>query len=68
MIENKDFIKTFMDTLTSRERQFVKLRYYDGLTQDSIARRLNISQMNVSRMERRVLSELKQMYFETVNS
>lgn len=68
MIENKDFIKTFMDTLTSRERQFVKLRYYDGLTQDSIARRLNISQMNVSRMERRVLSELKQMYFEAVNS
>lgn len=67
MIENQDFIKTFMDTLTSRERQFVKLRYYDGLTQDSIARRLNISQMNVSRMERRVLSELKQMYFDAVN-
>lgn len=68
MIENKDFIETFLSTLSDRERQFVKLRYYEELTQNSIAQRMNISQMNVSRMEKRVLSGLKQMYFEAVNS
>ncbi len=68
MIENKEFIETFMNTLTEREKQFVKYRYYDGLTQNNIAKRMNISQMNVSRMEKRVLTGLKQMYFEAVNA
>lgn len=67
MIENKEFIETFMNTLSERERLFVKLRYYDEMTQNSIAKELNISQMNVSRMEKRVLAMLKKMYFDTVN-
>lgn len=67
MIEDKDFIHTFIGTLTEREQKFVKYRYYDGLTQNNIAKKLNISQMNVSRMEKRILNSLKQMYFEAVN-
>ncbi len=67
MIEDKDFVDTFISTLTEREKKFVKYRYYDGLTQNNIAQKLNISQMNVSRMERRILSGLKQMYFDAVN-
>ena len=53
--------------LSEKERQFVKLRYYDEMTQSSIAKKMNISQMNVSRMEKRVLAMLKKMYFDTVN-
>ena len=68
LIENKEFIETFMSKLSEKERQFVRLRYYDELTQSAIAQKMNISQMNVSRMEKRVLSTLKQMYFEAVNS
>ena len=67
MIENEDFIKKFMSALSEKERQFVKMRYYDEMTQSNIAKKMNISQMNVSRMEKRVLTMLKKMYFDTVN-
>ena len=68
MIENREFISTFMNSLSERERDFVKLRYYDEMTQSSIAKKLGISQMNVSRMEKRVLAQLKELYFEAVNN
>lgn len=68
MIENKDFVDAFISTLSEREQKFVKYRYYDGLTQNSIAQKMNISQMNVSRMEKRILNGLKQMYLDVVNS
>lgn len=38
-----------------RERQIVKLRFFDGLTQSEIAERMDISQMHVSRLLRRSL-------------
>jgi len=68
MIENQDFIETFMNSLSEREKQFVKYRYYDDMTQLKIAKLMNISQMNVSRMEKKILTGLKKMYFEAVNA
>ena len=49
--------------LTPEERQFVRLRYYDELSQREIAERLGISQMQISRIEKKVLKKLRNLYF-----
>lgn len=67
MIENKDFVDSFLNSLPERERQFVKYRYYDELTQTKIADLMNTSQMNISRMEKKVLEHLRTMYQKTVS-
>ncbi len=67
MIENKDFIDSFLNSLPDRERQFVKYRYYDELTQAKIAELMNTSQMNISRMEKKVLEHLRMMYHKTIS-
>jgi len=63
MIENSDFIEHCMKNLAENEREFIKLRFYDEMKQSDIAKKMNISQMSVSRLERSVLEKLKVMYF-----
>ena len=65
MIENKDFVDYCMNKLTPKEGEFVKLRYYDELTQMQIASRWKTSQMYVSRMEKKVLKKIKEMLFKS---
>lgn len=64
LVEDKDFVQKCMASFTEQERQFIKKRYYEEKTQKQIALEMQCSQMNVSRMERRLLKELKVMYFE----
>ena len=42
-----------------RERQVLVLRYYRGLTQTQTAKVLGVSQVQVSRLERRALDKLR---------
>ena len=46
--------------LPEREAMVVKLRYYHGLTQDAVARVLHISQVQVSRIEKKAITHLRQ--------
>lgn len=46
-------------TLPERECLVVKLRYYHGLTQARVASVLNVSQVQVSRIEKKALARLK---------
>lgn len=64
MIEDKDFIDSCMQSLTETEREFVTYRYYDEKSQKEISQIMQISQMQVSRMEKRVLKKLKNLYFK----
>jgi RNA polymerase sigma-B factor len=45
--------------LDVRERQLLRLAYFDGLSQAQIARRVGISQIHVSRLTRRALAKLQ---------
>ena len=58
-IENQDFLKRSLDKFNDAEKQFIKMRYYQNKTQKSIAEVLGVSQMYVSRMEKKVLGKLK---------
>ncbi|HEY6762599.1 MAG TPA: SigB/SigF/SigG family RNA polymerase sigma factor [Baekduia sp.] len=46
--------------LPAREREIVRLRYYEGLTQREIAEHIGISQMHVSRLIRRTVQQLRE--------
>ena len=47
--------------LPERERQVVFLRYYHGMTQERASRVLNVSQVQVSRLERRAVKKLREL-------
>ena len=48
-----------MKHLEERERQIIQYRYFDGKTQQEIAGLFHISQVQVSRMEKKILKKLK---------
>ena len=48
-----------IEALEPREREVIKLRFYRGLTQQSAARIMNVSQVQISRLERRAIDELR---------
>lgn len=45
--------------LPSREKNLIWMRYYSGQTQQSVAKKLGISQVQVSRLEKKILDLLK---------
>lgn len=47
--------------LPERERLVVMLRYFHGMTQSSAARVLDVSQVQVSRLEKKAMNHLKEM-------
>ena len=48
-----------IEKLSERERLVIKLRYFHGLTQDRVSKVLNVSQVQVSRIEKRAIANLK---------
>ncbi len=58
-IENEDFIQKSMDKLNELERKIIIKRFYSNKTQSEIAKELNISQMTVSRIEKKSLEKLR---------
>ncbi|RDY22616.1 RNA polymerase sporulation sigma factor SigF [Romboutsia maritimum] len=52
-------LKEILGKLEKRERQIIMLRYFEDRTQSEIGEMLNISQVQVSRIEKKVLSKLK---------
>lgn len=58
-IENNDFILNAMKKLNDVEKQILIERYFNKKTQVSIAKILDISQMTVSRIEKKVLEKLR---------
>ena len=52
-------LRQAVDRLSERESMVIRLRYYHGLTQDRVAKVLGVSQVQVSRIEKRALGRLK---------
>lgn len=58
-IIDKIALKQILNTLKPRERQIIILRYFKEKTQVQIAELLGISQVQVSRIEKKILSEIR---------
>jgi len=57
--ETKETLRAAMAELSETERKILKYRYADGLSQSETAKRLGVSQMFISRMERKLLAKLR---------
>ena len=57
-------LREAVDQLPEKERMTILLRYFKGLTQERTARVLGVSQVQVSRLERRGLERLRQSFAE----
>lgn len=60
MINDKLTVNKLIEELQPKEKQIVMMRYYKGSTQTEVAKILGISQVQVSRIEKRILYSMKQ--------
>lgn len=58
-ITDKLLIANLLDTLSTRERQIIVLRYFKDKTQSEIADIIGVSQVQISRIEKNVLKKLR---------
>ena len=59
--ERRAALGPLISSLPEREQVMLYLRFYEGLTQSEIAKRLGISQMHVSRLLSRSLQQLREL-------
>ena len=57
-------LRDAIDALPEKERKTILLRFFKGLTQEQTARILQVSQVQVSRLERRSLQKLRELLAE----
>ena len=54
-------LRSAIDSLAVKERQVIQLRFFHGLTQTDCARILKISQVQVSRLEKKAVEALRSL-------
>ena len=59
---NQITVKQMLDTLETKERNLIELRYIKGKTQTEIAQIMGMNQVAVSRMEKRILLRLRNLF------
>ena len=60
-------LREVVDALPEEERKLIVLRYFKNLTQQQTARMLGISQVKVSREEKRILGKMRQNFYSDEN-
>jgi RNA polymerase sigma-B factor len=61
-VETQELLERVMAHLTPRERSILALRFVEQLPQTEVARRLGISQMHVSRLQRAAVEHLRKEF------
>ena len=59
---NRIFLEEILGKLESSDRKLLYMRYFQDQTQTQIAEQLVVSQVQVSRMEKRILKKLRSLY------
>lgn len=59
---NRIFLEEILGKLESSDRKLLYMRYFQDQTQTQIAEQLGVSQVQVSRMEKRILKKLRSWY------
>ena len=62
--ENENFftkvaINTAISHLDNEEKKIIKMRYFFGYTQNETAQKLNVSQVQISRNEKKILNKIR---------
>lgn len=61
-IINKVMINNILNTMKPRERQVIVLRYFKNKTQAEIAQIIGVSQVQVSRIEKKVIEQMRKIH------
>ncbi|MHB8148494.1 MAG: RNA polymerase sigma factor SigF [Vulcanimicrobiaceae bacterium] len=59
LLEDRANLEQAFAVLSGRERVIIYLRFYESVSQTEIAKRLNVSQMHVSRLQAKALDKLR---------
>ena len=59
---NRVTVQQLLEMLDPKEQQLIRLRYFDGKTQNAVADVMGMTQVQVSRMEKKVLHKMRLMY------
>lgn len=59
LITNKIAINKMIENLEPRDKEVILLRYYKDKTQTDVAKILGISQVQVSRIEKKILGKMR---------
>ena len=65
-VDMRETLRATMQDFTETERAIIKYRYEDELSQSETAKRLGVSQMFVSRLERKLLVKLKERLKDSI--
>ncbi len=57
---DKMLLKGAIEALPERERKIIVLRYFRDMTQSEVARRIGVSQVQVSRIESKIIKEFRE--------
>lgn len=68
LVEDMSFIRGAMENFTDIERKIVLYRYFEKMTQVDIAEKLDVSQMTVSRLEKKVIKKFREELDIQINS
>lgn len=56
-------LQEVMDSLEEQEKKLIKMRYFEDKTQNQVAAALSMTQVQVSRMEKKVLKKMRGRFF-----
>lgn len=59
-VVNRMYVDQLLDGLDEQEEMLIRLRYFQNKTQSAVAKVLGISQVQVSRLEKKILMKLRQ--------
>ncbi len=60
---NHMVLEQLMGQLETREREIIVLRYMENMTQTEVAMKLQTSQVQISRYEKKILQKMRECYF-----
>ncbi len=60
---NHLLLEQLLEALESRERRLIEMRYFQDMTQSQVAEKLNMNQVQVSRMEKKILTSMRNRVF-----
>lgn len=63
--ENAELVKSVLSKLSEQEKQVFQMRFMNGKTQQEIADQLGVSQMTISRLEKKLKDKFKDEYYRS---
>ncbi len=59
-VMEKEMVTLAMQSLSAEEEQLIRLRFFENMTQTQIGEKLHMTQVQVSRQEKRILKKMRE--------